>query len=379
MEKAFAHLFSQVHQPFFIVGIFHAIVVMIIFMLGYKGIIALDISSIDFHAYSLIYLVFTNFFIGFVFTTFPRFCGHAPIENRYYSIVFWMFQLGSLLFLVGAFVSLYVVGFGLAVHLLALFLVIFQLQKIFLKTNKNMQDDPKWILIAFYLGLIGILAYINYFFTATFNPFGFVFYFYFIFLTFVIAQRMVPFFSHSRAPKNIYLAPIFFMALLVKVTCHNFFGSLEPFIDIIIGAWIFVEIRKWDVSLKGMADILKILHLGLYWLVFGFIGGGVISLITEAPLMQLQIHIFSLGFVTVMLIGFGTRVTLGHSGRTPHADNFTKRIFYALHILVVVRILFSLLFGHNFFWLFDLSVFLWVVVLIIWGARYIPMLAKPMK
>lgn len=379
MKKSVSYLFSQVHQPFFIAGIFHAIVVMLLFMLGYKGVLSLNISSVDFHAYSLIYIVFTNFFIGFVFTTFPRFCAHPAIESKYYNFVFWLFQLGSLVFVLGAFTNLFVLEFGIFLHIFAIFLVLFQLQKIFAKTQKNMKDDPKWVLTSFYFGFFGLIGYLNYFYTSNFNPFWFVFYFFFIFITFVIAQRMVPFFSHSQVAKNIYIVPMFFVALLVKTTCHNFFVALEPFIDILIGSWIFYEIRRWNVPLKGMVDILKILHLGLYWLVFGFIGGGVISLLSESNLMQLQIHIFALGFVTVMLIGFGTRVTLGHSGRTPHADDFTKRVFYALHLLVVVRMLFSLTLEHNMFWLFDLSAALWMVVLIIWGTKYIPMLAKAKK
>lgn len=379
MNKSVSYLFSQVHQPFFIAGIFHAVAVMLIFMLSYKGVFSLNISSVDFHAYSLIYIVFTNFFIGFVFTTFPRFCAHPAIESKHYNFVFWLFQLGSLVFIIGAFTHLFVLEFGVLLHIIAISLVLYQLQKIFSKTQKNMQDDPRWVLASFYFGFLGLIGYLNYFYSSSFNPFWFAFYFFFVFITFVIAQRMVPFFSHSQVAKNIYIVHIFLLALIIKTTCHNFFISFEPFIDIIIGAWIFYEIRRWNVPLKGMVDILKILHLGLYWLAFGFIGGGIISLFNDSNLMQLQVHIFALGFVTVMLIGFGTRVTLGHSGRTPHADNFTKRVFYALHLLVIVRMLFSLTIEHNMFWLFDLSAVLWMVVLIIWGARYIPMLAKAKK
>ncbi|MCX6073897.1 MAG: NnrS family protein [Campylobacterales bacterium] len=37
-------------------------------------------------------------------------------------------------------------------------------------------------------------------------------------------------------------------------------------------------------------------------------------------MLFLGTHLLVLGFLTTILIGFGTRVTLGHSGQPPHAN-----------------------------------------------------------
>ena len=79
------YFLSQPHQPFFILGIINAVIMMLLFALSYKGIIAPEINALTLHSYSLIYLVFTNFFTGFLFTTFPRFNQTQIITKSYYS------------------------------------------------------------------------------------------------------------------------------------------------------------------------------------------------------------------------------------------------------------------------------------------------------
>jgi len=76
MQTKENYFLSQPHQPFFLLGIINAVVMMLIFALGYKGIFSLHGDSLTFHSYSLIFLVFTNFFTGFIFTTFPRLTRH---------------------------------------------------------------------------------------------------------------------------------------------------------------------------------------------------------------------------------------------------------------------------------------------------------------
>ena len=78
------YFLSQPHQPFFILGITNAIIMMLIFALSYKGVLTLNITSLNFHVYTLIFSVFTNVFTGFLFTTFPRFCQSEVITKDYY-------------------------------------------------------------------------------------------------------------------------------------------------------------------------------------------------------------------------------------------------------------------------------------------------------
>jgi len=86
--------------------------------------------------------------------------------------------------------------------------------------------------------------------------------------------------------------------------------------------------------------------------------------------------LLALGFLTTVLIGFGTRVVLGHSGNVPTADGITKAIFYLTQIVVISRMLVSLdvAFGWEAGFLFDISFLLWCVLFIWWGGRFFKLL-----
>ncbi len=75
-----------------------------------------------------------------------------------------------------------------------------------------------------------------------------------------------------------------------------------------------------------------------------------------------------------MVIGFGTRVTLGHSGQPPHADSTALKIFYLTQIVVVARFALSLGFDSGLFWLFDVTLALWSTLFIFWSLKFAPTL-----
>ena len=80
----------------------------------------------------------------------------------------------------------------------------------------------------------------------------------------------------------------------------------------------------------------------------------------------------AIGFLTTILIGFGTRITLGHSGQAPNADRVATSIFLFIQAVVVLRALYSVNitfeWGMNF--LFDISFTAWVVLFFVWSLRY---------
>ena len=65
---------SQPHQPFFFSsGIFFFILFMALFVASYSNILTLDKSVLTYHAYTMIFVIFIQFFLGFLFVVFPRF------------------------------------------------------------------------------------------------------------------------------------------------------------------------------------------------------------------------------------------------------------------------------------------------------------------
>ena len=383
------YFLSQPHQPFFLLGIVNAIIMMLIFALNYKGILNLQIDMANFHVYSLVFIVFTNVFTGFLFTTFPRFTQSQVISKTYYSNVFYYSLLGAALFLIGAFINHFVLLAGMIVLFFAQLFIVLKLQNIYMDGTSPDKKDAFWILTAQYFGLLGNILFIgielNNYLDLDINLLNLAvnisFYMYLIFLAFGVAQRMIPFFSHSFAPKNENFVKIIFVLFIAKSIFSTLnFTIAEIITDLLLGVYMLLEIRRWDLHPFNSPAILWVLHLALFWLPAAFLLSA-LSLTTEllvgTSMYFLNIHLLAIGFLTTVLIGFGTRVTLGHSGQPPHADKLASTIFWFVQVVVFLRALFSInvAFGWNLNFLFDISFTAWLLLFLIWAARYGKVLA----
>ncbi len=385
-EKQTSNYFlSQVHQPFFVAGIFWAISLMTLFAVAYKlllkGTVLLTVTPWMFHSYSLIFIVLTQFFIGFIFTTYPRFTQGEVVKKSYYMMTFLLFQVGALLFSLGAFYNKTVLIIGMLFSFLGMLSFFYKLFTLYLPTDKNLKHDPFWILFASALGVsTHILAISQEISSVDLHAYSIAFTLYITFFTFTIAQRMVPFFSHSFADKRPIFVHVIFSILLIK----TFFEVLDlqvvaSIIDISLSIILYKEFMRWELKTASAPAILKILHIALLWLPLGLFLGALSQLsayFLGTSFIYAQTHLIALGFVLTMLIGFGSRVALGHSGRPPHADKVLIKIFILTQILVLARYLYSFSFGTdlNLFWLFDISIMLWIILFMFWGIKFAPIL-----
>jgi uncharacterized protein involved in response to NO len=387
----FNSFLSQPHQPFFFMGMVWAIVTMFIFMLNYKGILLLHLSSSIFHAYAMIFILFSHFFHGFLLTTFPRFCMTQPIPQSVYIRLFILYEVGTLLFLIGSlfFIKLIILGMLLlfAGHLFA----IRHFNNIYHTSDASEKSDPFWLLITHTAGLTSHLLFITGLLCEYFNiefiawqPFAVTLgvYLYLIFLTFVIAQRMIPFFSHVTVQKPRHFILTVFTLLIIKIFAFTLnFSLLNIVVTLGLAAFLLKEFLRWRLPIFTSPAILWVLHLALFWLPAGlFIDA--ISILAEVwfetSFLFAGMHLITIGFMTTMLIGFGTRVILGHSGQAPHADQIAVMLFWLTEVVTLVRFLYSLGMGLglNLSWLFDLSATLWIILFIGWGAKFGPILFR---
>ncbi len=388
-----SYFLSQPHQPFFILGIANAIIMMLLFALSFKGIFSLEMDTRSFHVYSLVFIVFTNVFTGFLFTTFPRFCQTEIISKKYYINVFYYSLSGSILFLLGSFLNHILLLIGMIVLFLAQVFIVLKLQEIYLNANAKDTKDAFWILIAQYFGLIGhvlfieieLNRYMGFNLDLYSSAVNISFYMYLIFLAFCVAQRMIPFFSHSFAQKNENFVKIIFILFILKsIFSAVDFKVAEIIIDLLLGTYMILEFKRWDLHPFKSPAILWVLHLALFWLPAGFLLSA-LSLTTEllvgTSLYFLNIHLLAIGFLTTVLIGFGTRVTLGHSGQAPHADKLAANIFLFIQAVVLLRALYSvnIAFGWELNFLFDISFGAWLILFIVWSARYVKILVYGSK
>ena len=75
---------SQPHQPFFTSGILFLILFMSLFVSVYSNFLVLDNSVLTYHAYTMVFVIFIQFFLGFLFVVFPRFLIQAEIQIHEY-------------------------------------------------------------------------------------------------------------------------------------------------------------------------------------------------------------------------------------------------------------------------------------------------------
>ncbi|MEA1953016.1 MAG: NnrS family protein [Campylobacterota bacterium] len=381
------YFFSQPHQPFFILAFINAIVIMLIFLLSYKGVMNLAISNGSYHAYGLTYLLFTPAFFAFLFTTFPRFSSTPSIEKNRYMQVFSLYYLGSALFSLGSIVSPVLSALGMLLVFAGHFMGTNILSSIYKKTLIEDKHDIYWILLSMKFGLFAHLLFIvaELFYQPLVGLSTEISTYLFLFLlTFSVAQRMVPFFSHSLAGRNDTLLKVVFTLLVLHIVLEGVYTNSSFLVDILIGTLIGKELLRWKLQYPHPNPLLWILHTALYWIPIAFIVAGVtnlVTLITGVSFLLLDIHLLLLGFVFTILIGFGTRVTIGHSGNMMHADSWTKRLFYFTQVVVVVRILVSLVaaLGWNFMVLFDISATVWLIMFIAWAVRFFEVLISGKK
>ncbi|MDZ7818930.1 MAG: NnrS family protein [Aliarcobacter sp.] len=333
MQTWYKKFSSQPHQPFFVSGILFFILFMILFTTSYSNILTLDSSISHFHAYPMVFVIFIQFFLGFLFVVFPRFLIQAEIPIKEYMNQFLLYFISSL----GIFLSL--IFFSKITFIFQIMMFFAQilsfklLYSIHKKSIVKVKEDTKWVLIAFFSGLVFHILFIistlefPYSFELSKFAINGGFYLFIFMVIFVISQRMIPFFTTAKAPnyianKSANLLTIIFSLLAFKVFLLSFDNvKLNLLADIPLFIMITRELIKWKLPFFKVPAIMWVLYLGLYWIPFAFlisiIEGSMAFIYPTIVFEKAVIHTMALGYFLTVLIGFGTRVILGHSGTTP--------------------------------------------------------------
>ncbi len=388
-----SYLFSQPHQPFFLAGIVWAVLAMGAFTIGYSGTLSTALDSTLLHVYSMIFIVISHFFHGFLLTTFPRFCMSAPVPRAIYVKLFLIYEAGGVLFLTGALFSAPLALFGTVLIFASHAFVVSNFRQIYLAGSSPEKRDPFWLLVAHTTGLVVHSLFIAGLLLDLLGidlpwrsaAYGAGFYLYLIFLTFTVAQRMIPFFSHVMVRKPENFIAIVYGALALKTLFFALgFTVAEAVVTLAAAVYLLKEFLSWRLPVFSSPAILWILHMGLFWLPAGLFIDGITSLgqiWMQTSFIFAGMHLVAIGFMVTILIGFGTRVTLGHSGQVPHADRLTVALFWFTEAVVLSRFCYSLAIGLglDLQWLFDLSATMWMILFTAWGARFGPVLFRGKK
>jgi len=372
-----SYFLSQPHQPFFVLSFINAIVFMIMFMLAYKGILFFTVDIVEFHAFGLIFLFFTPAFYAFLFTTFPRFLATAVVLKSVYTQIFILYIIATIFFILGAIISpiLYKLGMILtAVSFLYSYKILFEIYR---KSTVSNKDDAFWILTGASFGILGLLLFI----ILPLSALGIQvsIYLYLFLLTFAVAQRMIPFFSQCRFTKNKNFLKYILILLIIRILLETVMSNLSFIADFILFFYISKELLRWKLPFPNPNPMLWIMHISLFWVPFAFLLSSLsngFEYFYDTSFLALGIHSLILGFLLTVLIGFGTRVTLGHSGNVVSANKFTIFIFIWTQIVVLARIVTSIVasLNMNFMIIFDISVTVWLILFVLWSWQFLTIL-----
>jgi len=303
------------------------------------------ISAGEFHAYTMIYLLFSPAFLAFLFTTFPKFSATSAIPQQHFLGIFWMFLAGMLLFMVGVFISKILLAIAMGLILLAqlasgnVLLSIYNISPM----DVNEKRDQYWISIAIAFGIVSNLFFILSLWMPSFHNISIKIsiYLYLFLVTFTVAQRMIPFFSQKPIEKHIERFKVIVGLLGLHVVLETLLDNSSFLTDFFLAYLLGKEILRWKLPFPNPNPMIWILHISLFWIPISFLLSGIASIFTLTDgtnFFYLDIHTIGLGFLLTLLIGFGTRVTLGHAGMAIEADRQTVLLFYWTQVVVFVRI-----------------------------------------
>lgn len=354
---------AQVHQLFFTSTVFFAILLMTLSFGILENFINLDFSLI--HGFGLNYAVFTNTFLGFLLTVIPKYNASVAIEKKKYLLPWIVYQ-------VAIFITLFI---NIYLGKILLSLILFYFVKIFYDITKHSKiikkDDS--IFITAILSIGAILPLIE--LLSSQNLSVLIFFCFLVDMVFIVALRMIPTFYSAYIKELVWNTPRFMRCFAIALICltgismqFNLILLLQiiSFISVIFFAFILFKLNLF----KKTPSILSILVLGLIWFEIAYISLFLESLFLEpSNTLKLSFHIFALGFITNLLIGFGSRIIKAHAipPQSINADKLTNFVFIFIQIVILSRIIASLTFDIN---ILNLSSILWIVLFAIWSFKY---------
>ncbi len=358
---------SQSHQLFFSSAILFAIGIMLATFISLVKTVSFDFTLI--HGFGLIFGVFANAFFGFLITVIPKYTAGIVIDKQKYLIPWMIFQIGLIFTVFGV----EDIGKLIVASVVFYFNIIF-----FITIRKGKAFDKKESIalnLVLFLGGFFLLLEV----LSGQNLTLLIFFGYLLSLVFIVAQRMIPAFYSVNLQIIPWERPKFLQE--ISISLFLILGVMIQF-DFVMGfkisslfAMLFFGYIIFNLNIYRKAPaILSILMIAFIWLEIGFIVLFLEALL-EVTTLKLALHIFAIGFVANLLIGFGSRVVMGHAvpAQRIEADMLTKYLFILTQIIVITRVVASVLFLNNssfFMGFLHISAWLWIVLFMGWIVRY---------
>jgi len=375
LKRKYKAVLTKPHQPFFILGVIIAIWNIAVIGFAVKG--KLDIDTVAFHTFGMSALMPTALFLGFLFTVLYRFLLVMPFLQKEYMSVFWTLTASTLISQVGFFTNSYITLVGMLLLTAAQAMALRIFVSAYAKSTVKDKGEIFLILSSFSFGIVASALFAASILYPAFLSFAISisFYVYAVGVVFMVAQKMIPnfftiYFGVEQPQKSIPAIVLLLTSLIGVAIARGALSQEILLVSNTIGlAATTVIFWKNRFIFRKAPPILWVLQLGSIWLWIGFAAGVAEGVGIEYLNNLSQAHIFGIGFITTLIIGFGSRVSMGHSGRKIVADKSTTFIFSLMFLMVPVRLI-----GIYIPLFLDISVALWSFIFIFWTYKYLPML-----
>lgn len=397
-----AVFFSAPHRVMFMAGAVQSLLAVGLWSIdlgarhaGLYAPIAWSFPPLWLHSLLMIYGLFPFFFFGFLMTALPKWVGAAALAGRGYLPPFLLLLAGWC----GFYLLLLLPVVLPALFLSSLLLVAagwswgwWSLVRA-ARSGANTAKAHAWaVLTALGLGLPGLLAFAaglllaDAFWVRVAIELGLWCCLLPVF--FIVSHRMLPFFSSTVIPRyTIYRSMPVLWTMLACFALHAAGNILSvrwllwP-VDLLTAGLAFFLSRKWQVQRSFVVPMLAMHHVATLWLGAGFALYGMQGALAAFGIERgglAPLHALTIGYFASMLLGMATRVTLGHSGRTPASDRWSWRLFWVFQVVVVLRLAgeFLILDGAaNLIWLASLG---WLLVFGQWCRIHVPFYVQARK
>ncbi len=344
------------------------------------------------HSWLLLFGMLPFFFFGFLMTTFPRWmAGHEIPAQRFVPPFIFMFA-GVLLFYAGLF-------FGHVLLILASASVLagwagglYALLRVLLDTRPGDKRHPQVLFAAFCIGWLALAAFLLWQmtdvsallqFALRAGLWGFALP---VFAS--VAHRMIPFFTARALQMQDVPRPLWpWWTILAMSLAHGVleFFSLSGWLWLVDLPLAFATLTLswlWGFRRSFRNPLLAVLHAGFVWL-------GIAMLLYTVQSLWLwthhgssfiwglaPLHALTIGCYTTLVIGMGTRVTLGHSGLPFAINTPVKLMFAGVQVVTLLRIAADML-PLNGGPLYSLAAVGWLACFLPWVWRHLPAYWRP--
>jgi len=310
-----------------------------------------SISAAWAHGFLMLYGVFPFFIFGFLFTVYPRWMGTEPLPARYYVAAFALLTAGMALFYLGLFGTRAVLLAGVALYALGWAAGLAALLTVYARAPRRGAHESL-LNAALVAGLAGVCAFgvavarNEPLFHAVAREIGL--WLFLVPVVFLVAHRMVPFFSHAVLMNYLMRRPAW--APPLTVLCAGAHAAFELaglpqwrfLADAPLAAAALHLSWVWQFRESFHARLLAMLHIAFLWLGIAMalytLQSVVLLVAGTDPFGRAPLHALGIGFFTGMVVAMASRVTLGHSGRALVADRLTWAVLLGVNAVAALRL-----------------------------------------